>query len=46
MMFYRVDVLAGLGLSIPRTWDEFHAIIPILQKNNLDVGLPNIADEG
>ena len=45
MMFYRVDVLAGLGLSIPRTWDEFHAIIPILQKNNLDVGLPNIADE-
>jgi len=39
MMFYRKDILADLGLEIPQTWEDLYAIIPILQKNNLDVGL-------
>lgn len=40
MMFYRKDVFADLGLDIPRTWDELMAIIPYLQYNNMEVGIP------
>ncbi|MDP4118486.1 MAG: extracellular solute-binding protein [Bacillota bacterium] len=43
VMFYRKDVFAELGLSIPRTWDEFFKIVPVLQRNNLEVGLPDIS---
>ena len=41
MMFYRKDVLADLGLDVPRTWDELMAIVPILQYNNMEVGIPS-----
>lgn len=41
MMFYRKDVFAELGLDIPRTWDELMAIVPILQYNNMEVGIPS-----
>lgn len=40
MMFYRMDVFAELGLSVPRTWDEFYSILPILQTNNMTVAFP------
>ena len=40
MMFYRKDVLYDLNLSVPNTWDDFYAAIPILQNNNLSIGLP------
>ncbi|MBE6606521.1 MAG: extracellular solute-binding protein [Ruminococcaceae bacterium] len=40
MMFYRKDVFADLGLDIPRTWDELMALIPILQYNNMEAGIP------
>ena len=39
MMFYRTDVLADLGLEIPKTWDELLSLIPVLQFNNMDVGV-------
>ncbi len=39
MMFYRTDILADLGLEIPETWDELLAMIPILQFNNMEIGL-------
>lgn len=42
MMFYRKDVFAALGYSedqIPKTWDEIMAVVPVLQFNNMDVGL-------
>ncbi len=42
VMFYRKDVFAELGLSVPRTWEEFYQIVPVLQRNNLEVGLPDI----
>ncbi len=42
VMFYRKDVFAELGLTVPRTWDEFYQIVPVLQRNNLKVGLPDI----
>ncbi|MBQ8747155.1 MAG: extracellular solute-binding protein [Clostridia bacterium] len=41
MMFYRKDILADLGLEVPKTWDELMAMIPILQFNNMEIGLPN-----
>ena len=40
MMFYRTDIFAELGLSSPETWEEFYGLIPILQRNNLYIGLP------
>lgn len=42
MMFYRKDVFAALGYEedqIPQTWDEIMAVVPVLQFNNMDVGL-------
>lgn len=39
MLFYRSDIFEELGLSVPKTWDEFYAVIEILQKNNLGVGV-------
>ena len=42
MMFYRKDVFAALGYEedkIPKTWEEIMAVVPVLQFNNMDVGL-------
>ena len=39
MMFYRSDVLARIGASIPNTWDDVLALLPVLQANNMEVGL-------
>ncbi len=39
MMFYRKDVLAELGIDIPKTWDDILAAVPILQANNMTIGL-------
>ena len=41
MMFYRKDILADLGIEIPKTWDDVLAAIPILQANNMQIGLSN-----
>ncbi len=40
MMFYRADVLAELGVEVPTTWDEFFEAVAVIQKNNMNVGLP------
>ena len=40
MMFYRTDVLAEMGLTVPKTWDEMYALISVLQQNNLTIGFP------
>lgn len=40
MMFYREDILKDLGLEPPRTWDDVMKIAPVLQNNNLQIGLP------
>lgn len=39
MMFYREDIFNELGLNPPQTWEEFYAIIELLQKSNLEVGV-------
>ncbi len=41
MMFYRKDILSDLGLEVPKTWDDLMAMIPVLQFNNMVIGLPN-----
>ena len=41
MLFYRKDILHDLGLSVPQTWQDFYAMIPVLQSNNLRIGLPS-----
>ncbi len=39
MMFVRIDVLADLGLEVPKTWDNLMECIPTLQANNMQIGL-------
>ena len=39
VMFYRKDILAELGVSIPQTWTEFKAMVPKLQSKNYMVGM-------
>ncbi len=44
VMFYRKDILASLGLSVPNTWDEFNAIMPKLVSQNYIIGMPRDAN--
>ncbi len=39
MLFYRKDILADLGLEVPKTWDDILAMVPVLQYNNMEIGL-------
>ena len=41
-MFYRMDVLANLGLRVPETWQELLTILPVLQTNNMSIGVSYI----
>jgi ABC-type sugar transport system, periplasmic component len=40
MLFYRKDIFDELGIKPPNTWQDVYAIIPMLQRNNMQVGLP------
>ncbi|MCI8589177.1 MAG: extracellular solute-binding protein [Clostridiales bacterium] len=40
MMFYRADILQSLGVSVPKTWDDVYALLPILQNNQMQAALP------
>lgn len=40
MLFYRTDILAEMGLEVPQTWDDVIHIIPELQKEHMNFGLP------
>ena len=40
LMFYRTDILEGMGLKAPRTWEEFTSTAKLLARNNMDVWLP------
>ena len=39
IMFCRDDILAQLDLDVPRTWDEMMALVPVLQFNNMEIGM-------
>lgn len=39
MMFYRMDVLAKLGVEVPETWDDMLKMLSLLQSNNMEIGI-------
>ncbi|MBE6644090.1 MAG: extracellular solute-binding protein [Ruminococcaceae bacterium] len=39
MMFYRMDVLAELGLEVPETWEDLLSMLPVFQSNNMEIGV-------
>lgn len=40
MMFYRTDIFEEMGLTVPETWEDFFKTVRILQRSNLQVGVP------
>jgi ABC-type glycerol-3-phosphate transport system substrate-binding protein len=40
VLFYRSDILEELGIDVPETWDDLYHILPVLQKNHLEFGIP------
>lgn len=42
VMFYRKDILAEIGLEVPKTWDDVKVAMTVLAKNQMEFGmLPN-----
>lgn len=39
MMFVRKDILAELGIEIPRTWEEIYIAQSKLESNNMEIGM-------
>lgn len=39
MMFVRIDVLADMGIEIPKTWDDIYEAQTVLEGNNMEIGL-------
>lgn len=39
MMFYRKDILAEIGLDVPKTWDEVKVAMTVLSKNQMEFGM-------
>lgn len=37
MLFYRTDVFENLGIKAPDTWDDFYDVLPVIQRNNLQI---------
>ena len=40
MMFVRTDILEEMGLKAPETWDELYELVPSLQEQGMEIGLP------
>ncbi|MDQ6417814.1 extracellular solute-binding protein [Paenibacillus sp. LHD-117] len=40
VLFYRTDVLEGLGLSVPDTWEDMFDMLPTLQENGMTMSYP------
>ena len=40
LLFYRTDVLEEMGLKVPQTWEELIAMLPTIQGDSLEVGIP------
>ena len=41
MMFVRTDIFEELKLEIPNTWSDVYKIAAILQRQNMEVGIPS-----
>ncbi|MCK0472256.1 extracellular solute-binding protein [Halalkalibacter sp. APA_J-10(15)] len=44
MLFYRKDILEELGIDVPQTWQDVLEMIPVLQRNHMDLALPLLQD--
>jgi ABC-type glycerol-3-phosphate transport system substrate-binding protein len=44
VMYYRKDIFDELGIELPDTWDDLINIMPIIQKNNMNVGIPSVGN--
>jgi ABC-type glycerol-3-phosphate transport system substrate-binding protein len=44
VMFYRKDIFEELQIEVPQTWDDLISILPVIQKNNMNVGIPSVAN--
>lgn len=44
MLFCRTDILEELGLAVPETWEDIYAALTVLNRNHLQLGLPNLSD--
>ncbi len=40
VLFYRTDILESLGLTVPETWDDVKAMMPVLHRNAMNFNLP------
>ncbi|WP_139997146.1 extracellular solute-binding protein [Paenibacillus paridis] len=40
MLFYRTDILEGLNLKVPDTWDDIFDMLPTLQENGMTMNYP------
>ncbi|KYG35285.1 extracellular solute-binding protein [Alkalihalobacillus trypoxylicola] len=40
MMFYRTDIFDELNIEAPNTWEDLYRIMPDIQKNNMNIGIP------
>lgn len=40
MMFVRIDILADLGIEIPKTWEDIYIAQSTLESNNMEIGVP------
>jgi ABC-type glycerol-3-phosphate transport system substrate-binding protein len=43
VMFYRKDIMKELNLQVPDTWEELIHMLPTIQGNNMEVGIPTTA---
>lgn len=41
VMYYRKDIFAELGLTVPETWEDLYKVITVLEKNKLEFGIPS-----
>ena len=41
MMFVRTDIFEELGIQPPETWEDLYRVSQIIQRANLEVGLPS-----
>ena len=41
MLFVRTDIFEEMSLEIPETWEELYELASVLQRSNLDVGIPS-----
>jgi ABC-type glycerol-3-phosphate transport system substrate-binding protein len=44
VMYYRKDIFEELNIELPDTWDDLIDILPIIQKNNMNVGIPSVGN--